>query len=297
MKSLSELIPLAKQKSQKKVAVISAHDQPVLVAIKHAIELNLVTPVLIGNKSKVESLAHEINLNLGGIPVINEPDDHEAAKKAVALVKNGDAHLLMKGLINTSTFLKAIINKETGLKLTRMLSHFALMESKHYHKLIALTDVAMNIKPTFDEKVKIIQNAVQVFHNLGVENPKVAVISPVETVNEKIESTVHAAMLTLMNKRKQITGCSIDGPLALDNAISKEAAIHKGIESEISGDVDILMVPDLDSGNILYKSMIYLGGALTAAIITGADVPIVLTSRSDSDESKLMSIALAAALD
>jgi phosphate butyryltransferase len=177
-----------------------------------------------------------------------------------------------------------------------VLSHLALFEIPGYHKLLAVTDAAMNICPDAEEKVSIIRNAVEVYHRLGQKNPKIAVIGPVEIVNQKIESTVHASMLTLMNRRGQITGCLIDGPLALDNAVNKEAAEHKGIISEVAGDVDIILTPDLNSGNILYKSLIFLAGSTSAAIVMGADSPVVLTSRADSEASKLMSVVLAAAL-
>jgi phosphate butyryltransferase len=203
----------------------------------------------------------------------------------------------MKGLVPTAPFLKAILQKETGIKKRDVLSHFALFELSGYHKLLGVTDAAMNINPDLDEKVSIIRNAIEVYQRLGISEPKVAVIGPLEVVNPKIESTLHAAMLTLMNKRNQITGCKIDGPLALDNAISKEAAELKGIDSEVAGDADIIVTPDLNSGNILYKSLIFLAGGTSAAIIMGADSPVVLTSRADSELSKFMSIVLAAAMD
>ena len=190
-----------------------------------------------------------------------------------------------------------MIAKDNGLRKSAVLSHFALFESKFYHKILGVTDAAMNIAPTFEEKINILNNAVEIMHKLGYSFPKVALIAPVETINDKIESTIHAAMLTMMYKRKQLTGCIVDGPLSLDNAVSLEASKHKGIVSEVAGDADIVMVPELNSGNVLYKSLIFLGGAISAAIVTGAKVPIVLTSRADSEHSKLMSIAFAAALE
>ncbi len=192
--------------------------------------------------------------------------------------------------------LKAVLDKENGLTKGSTLSHFALIESPYYHKLFGITDAAMNILPGFDEKVQILNNAVEVFHRLGIKNPKVAVVGPLEVVNPKIESTTHAAMLTVMNKRGQIQGCIVDGPFAIDNAVSKEAAEHKGIISDVAGDADILLAPDLNSGNILYKTLMFLGGGTSAAVIMGARVPIVLTSRADDERSKMMSIALAAAM-
>ena len=296
MKLLSEIVILAKKKGTSKIVVAAADDKPVLLAIKKAFEEGIVIPVLIGDEKAIRKIASEISFDIQNIEIINEINPGLSAKKAVAYIKEGKASILMKGLVATAPLLKAVLDKETGLRKCATLSHLALFESSFYHKVFAVTDAAMNINPEFEEKVHILTNAVDVFHRLGFKNPKIAVLAPVETVNEKIESTLHAAQLTMMNKRKQINGCIIDGPLALDNAISFEAAEHKGIKSEVAGDADILMVSNLDSGNILYKSLIFLGGALSAAIITGASVPIVLTSRADSEHSKFISIALAAAL-
>jgi phosphate butyryltransferase len=216
---------------------------------------------------------------------------------AVKLIRENKAEILMKGLVQTSTLLKAVLDKENGLRKGNLLSHFALMESPFYHKLLAIADGGVNISPTFEEKVTILENSVEAFHKLGYECPKVAVIGAVETVNPKMETTIHAAMLTQMNKRKQIKGCLVDGPFALDNAVSKEAAKHKGIVSDVAGDADLVLVPNIDAGNILYKALGFLGNATAAAVIMGAKVPIILTSRADSDRSKLMSIALAAAMN
>ena len=202
----------------------------------------------------------------------------------------------MKGLVGTGPMLKAVLDKENGLRKGATLSHVALFETQFYHKLLGVTDAAMNVAPEFEEKVSMVQNAIEVFHKLGITEPKVAIVCAVETVNPKMEATVHAAMLTQMNRRKQIKGCIIDGPLALDNAVSAESAHHKGIVSDVAGDVDLIVTPEIISGNVLYKSMNFLGGATTAAVIMGAKVPIVLTSRADSEKSKLMSIALAAAI-
>jgi phosphate butyryltransferase len=202
----------------------------------------------------------------------------------------------MKGLVSTAPLLKAVLNKEEGLRKGNTLSHFALIESPNYHKLFGVTDAAMNIAPEFHEKVDILNNAVDVFHGLGKENPKVAVLGPLEVVNPKIDSTAHAAMLAKMNNRGQIKNCLVDGPFAVDNAVSKEAAEHKGIYSEVAGDADILMTPELNSGNILYKTLMFMGGCTSAAVIMGAKVPVVLTSRADTEKSKMMSIALAAAM-
>ncbi len=296
MKLVTDLVELAKKKATSIIVVAAADDKPVLLSIKKAFAEEIVIPILIGNERHLREIARDINFDLQNIEIINEIDPVISAKKAVAFINKGKANILMKGLVATAPLLKAVLDKENGLRKNATLSHIALFESTFYHKVFAVTDAAMNINPTLEEKVNILNNAVEVLHRLGIQKPKVAILTPVEIVNVKIESTLHAAQLTIMCKRKQITGCIVDGPLALDTAISLEAAEHKGIVSEVTGDADILMVSNLDSGNILYKSLIFMGGALSAAIITGARVPIVLTSRADSEHSKFLSIALAAAL-
>jgi phosphate butyryltransferase len=202
----------------------------------------------------------------------------------------------MKGMVSTGQLVKAILDKENGLLKGGLLSHMAFFESKYYHKILCVTDAALNIAPDFNEKVSIIKNAVAVYHKLGISQPLIAILASVETVNPKMEATVHGAMLTQMQKRQQIEGCLIDGPLALDNAVSFDAAKHKGITSEVTGNADILLAPDLNAGNILYKSLNFLGGAVCAAVVAGASVPVVLTSRADEDKSKFLSIALAVAI-
>jgi phosphate butyryltransferase len=202
----------------------------------------------------------------------------------------------MKGLLSTGTLLKAVLDKELGLRKGALLSHVAVFESPYYHKLLGVTDAAMNVEPDLEGKIGIIKNAVEVFHKMGNPNPKVAIVGSVETINPKMEATMHAATISMMNYRKQITGCVIDGPLAIDGAVSKKAAELKNITSDVAGDVDIILAPDINGGNILYKSLNFLGGATAAAVIMGARVPIVLTSRGDTEKSKFLSIALAAAI-
>lgn len=297
LQSLASLMEIAKSKTTRRIAVAAAADLPVLQAIKVAMEEKIIEPVLVGDKSGIEKISQEIGLNLSGIKIIDEPNPAKASQKAVIEIREGNADILMKGLVSTGPLLRAVLDKENGLRKGKVLSHIALYESQFYHKLLGVTDAAMNVAPEFDEKVAILQNAVEAFHKLGIENPKVAVVGAVEVVNAKMDATVHAAMLTMMNKRKQIKGCIVDGPLAIDNAVSKEAAEHKGIISDVAGDCDIIVTPDINSGNILYKTLGFLGGGLAAAVLMGAQVPIVLTSRSDSDKSKLLSIALAAAME
>ncbi|OFX89020.1 MAG: phosphate butyryltransferase [Bacteroidetes bacterium GWF2_33_16] len=296
LKSLNDIIELAKVKEKRHLAVAAAADRPVLEAVKNAYEAGIVIPILVGNRAEIEKISKEINFDLTKIEIFEEDDPAKASILAVSLIKEGKAEILMKGLVSTAPLLKAVLDKENGLRKGATLSHFALIESPYYHKLIGVTDAAMNIAPEFNEKVDIVNNAVEVFHRLGNKNPKVAIIGPLEIVNPKIESTSHAAMLTVMNSRGQIKGCTIDGPFAIDNAVSKEAAEHKGIHSDVAGDADILVTPELNSGNVLYKTLMFLGGCTSAAVIMGAKVPIVLTSRADTDKSKMMSIALAAAM-
>lgn len=297
LKNFQQIIDQAKSKTKKRIAVAAAADEHALDAVKNAFELGLIDPILIADKTKLTKIAQELGFDLSNIRVIEESDNAKASAKAVELIRAGEADILMKGLVDTGTLLKAVLDKEKGLRKGGTLSHIALFETQFYPKLLGVTDAAVNINPTFEEKVDMLKNAVEAFHRLGVKEPKVAIIGAVEVVNSKMEATQHAALMTMMNKRKQIKGCIVDGPLALDNAVSKESAEHKGIQSEVSGDVDILLTPDIDAGNILYKSLNFLGGATAGAVIMGAAVPIVLTSRADSEKSKLYSIALAAAME
>jgi phosphate butyryltransferase len=297
LKNLNELLERAKQKSGSKVVVASAEDKAVLLAIKEAMMKGIVTPILVGNSDIIRRTMDEIGLDQSGIAIINSASVEEAANSAVKLIHDGYGDILMKGNIQTGILLKAALNKEFGLKHDGILSHFALFELGSYHKLLGVTDAAMNIAPDLTAKIAILNNAASVMRRLGVKLPKIAVLGPVETVNPKIESTVHASILSLMNKEGKITGCLVEGPYSLDIAVSAEAAKHKGIVSTVAGDPDIILCPNLDTGNALYKSINFLAGGMVAAIITGAHVPIVLTSRSDSEQSKLMSIIFAAAME
>lgn len=295
--SLDQLLSIAKSRKIKKIAVAAADDKHVLKAVKYATSSGIIVPVLIGNEVNIYTLSENLDFDLTNIEIINEPNPEKACVMAVDLLRNGDAHILMKGMVNTSTLLHVVLDKGKGLRKSDILSHVALFETPHYPKLLAITDAAMNISPGLNEKVAIINNAVELFHKLGMEKPKTAVIGAVEAVNPKMEATIHASLLTMMNQRGQIKGCIVDGPLALDNAVSKEAAHQKGLDSEVAGDADIIVVPDINSGNVLYKSLNFLGGGTSAAVIMGAQVPVVLTSRADSEKSKYMSIILAAAME
>lgn len=296
VRKLSSLVDIAKSKRKRKIAVAAAGDHHVLEAIENAASHGIIEPILVGDKSKIREIATKINFDITDIEVIDVPDPYEACLTATKLIGEGKAEILMKGLVSSGLLLKAVLNKEFGLRTGSLLSHVALFETPYYHKLLGVTDAAMNVDPDLEEKIAIIKNAVNVFHGLNIENPKVAILGSVETINPKMEATMHAATISMMNYRKQITGCIIDGPLALDGAISQDAAKLKNITSDVAGDADLILAPDINGANILYKSLNFLGGATAAAVIMGAKVPIVLTSRGDSEKSKFLSIALAAAI-
>ncbi len=296
LEELSALMERAKSGKPKRIAVAAAADRPVLEAVCGAVQEGIAEPILVGNKGEIEAILDSLGVSAGSIEIVDVPDPVEASVRAVSLIKKGNADILMKGLVATGPLLKAVLDKEGGLRTGGLISHVGVFKSPYYHKLIAVTDAAMNVAPSFEEKVCILTNAADMFHRLGVSEPKIAVLAAVETVNPKMEATIHAAMLTQMNRRNQIKGCLVDGPLALDNAVSKEAAEHKGIVSDVAGDADLLLVPNIESGNLVYKAMNFLGGAVAAGIVLGAGAPIVLTSRADSEETKLYSIALAASI-
>lgn len=294
VKTLDELLELAKVKAKKTLSVAVAQDNVVLKAVVEAVKLQIVDAILVGDEEKIREIAAKENLSLENITIVNEKNIVGAATKAVELVTNGEAHFIMKGMLGTSDLLKAVLNKEAGLRGKGLLSHVMVYDIPSYHKLLFLTDGGMVTYPELKDKIEIINNAVEVAHALQINVPKVAPICAVEVVNPSMQATLDAAALSLMNKRGQIKGCLIDGPLGLDNAISKEAAEHKGIISEVAGDSDILLVPNIEAGNFLGKSLTYFAKAESAGIIVGAKCPVVLVSRADSAKSKLYSIALGA---
>ena len=292
--SLEELFDKDKNSEKKKLALAVAHDEHALQAVKEAYQENIIEPILVGDEQKIRSIASEIGFDISALRIIDEKNEVKAVEAAVRLVRTGDAQILMKGNVATATLLKGVLNKEWGLRSGKILSHFALFEIKGYHKLLGITDVAMNIAPDLDTKIGILNNAVSYLNKVGIDHPKVAVISAAETVNNGMPSSVEAAIIAKMSDRKQIKNCVVDGPLALDNAISKESAEHKGIESKVAGDADLLLVPNIEAGNVLYKSLSFFAEVKISAVILGAKAPIVLTSRSDSHETKQNSIKLAA---
>jgi phosphate butyryltransferase len=297
VKRLEELVNMAALKGRRKLIVAVAQDKDVLLAVKSASVAGLIEPLLVGDPDEIKAAAREAGLDISNIGIFPVTDKQQACNMAAGMARDNKNSILMKGMVTTGILMKAVLDKGNGLMSGSLLSHIAFFESPYYHKLICVTDAALNIAPDVQEKAGIINNAVNALHRLGIALPKVAILAAVETINPKMEATAHAALLVAMQKRNQIRGCLLDGPLALDNAISAEAAHHKGIDSEVAGDADLLVAPEITSGNILYKSLIFLGGAVTAAMIVGASVPVVLTSRSDSDKSKFLSIALAAAME
>jgi phosphate butyryltransferase len=296
IRKLDELVSLAKERDKKTIAIAAAQDKVVLEAVVQAVKDNIVDAILVGDKDKILALVEELNVDISNMRIVDESDTNKAAAKAVELVSKGEAQFLMKGILGTADLLKAVLNKEVGLKTSNLLSHVMIYDVPTYHKLLFLTDGGMVPYPELKDKVGIINNAVKVAHGLSIEKPKIAPICAVEVVNPSMQATLDAAALSSMNKRRQIKGCIIDGPLALDNAISEEAAHHKGIVSEVAGDADILLVPNIEAGNFLGKSLTYFAKAESAGVIVGAKCPVVLVSRADSAKSKLYSIALGAVL-
>lgn len=274
-------------------AVAHPCERTALSGALEARDKGLIAPILVGPADKIEAAAKTSGLDLGEIEIIDVQHSHAAASKAVALIRDGRAELLMKGSLHTDELLSAVVARDTGLRTGRRISHVFVMDVPTYHKVIVVTDAAINIAPTLEDKVDICQNAIDLAVSLGVEKPKIAILAAVETVTSKMQATLDAAALCKMAERGQITGGILDGPLAFDNAISKEAAQIKGIHSDVAGDPDILLVPDLEAGNILAKQLSFLANADSAGLVLGARVPIILTSRADSVRSRIASCAVA----
>ncbi len=296
LKSFNDILTTVKDKSPKRVAVAVAQDDAVLEAVQGAREQKIADFILVGDIEKINDTAHKLGICLDEVQIVHEPDDRKAAYRAVALVSSGQADVLMKGLINTADLLRAVLDKEVGLRTGRVLSHTAVYELPGFDRLLMITDGGMNIAPTLQQKADIIQNSVQLAKVLGISPAKVAVLAAVEVINPDMPATLEAAALTKMADRGQIKGAIVDGPLALDNAISLEAAKHKGIKSPVAGLADILVTPDIEAGNMLGKSLVYIAKGKIAGLVLGAAKPVVVTSRADTYEAKLMSIALGALL-
>ena len=289
----NRLIAAAKNVPPLATAVAHPCDETSLRGALEAAEAGLISPILVGPKNKIEGVAQTSSLDLAEAEIVDAPHSHAAAEKAVELVRTGKAELLMKGSLHTDELLAEVVKRETGIRTGRRISHVFLMDVPTYHKVLIVTDAAINIAPALEDKVDICRNAIDLAIALGVKKPKVAILAAVETVTSKMPSTIDAAALCKMADRGQITGGVLDGPLAFDNAISKDAARVKGIHSEVAGDPDILLVPDLEAGNMLAKQLSFLANADSAGLVLGARVPIILTSRADSVRSKIASCAVA----
>ena len=264
-----------------------------LIGAVEAAKKNLIVPLLVGPADEIRAIAKSAGIDLGGLEIVEAATGHEAAAKAVALIREGRAEVLMKGSLHTDELMSAIVSREGGLRTGRRISHAFIMDVPTYHKVLIVTDAAINIAPTLEDKVDICQNAIDLAISLGREKPKVAILAAVETVTSKMPATLDAAALCKMAERGQIKGGILDGPLAFDNAISKEAAVTKGINSQVAGDPDILLAPDLEAGNILAKQLSFLANADSAGMVLGARVPVILTSRADSVRSRIASCAVA----
>ncbi|MBW9170051.1 phosphate butyryltransferase [Clostridium estertheticum] len=293
-KTFDKILDTAKAQGMKTVVVAVAQDEPVLEAVRDAKKNGIANAVLVGDKEKIIFIAKNIGMDASEFEIIDEKNVSKAALTAVQIVSSGKADMLMKGLIDTATFLRAVLNKEVGLRTGKLMSHVAVFEIPEYDRLIFLTDVAFNMYPELKEKKSIINNSVAVAKACGVELPKVAVVCAVEVVNPGMPATLDAAMLSKMNDRGQIKGCIVDGPLSLDIAISEEAANHKNIQSPVAGKADILVMPNIEAGNSMYKCLNYTTKSKSGGLLVGTSAPVILTSRADTPETKLHSIALAA---
>ncbi|HOI25028.1 MAG TPA: phosphate acyltransferase [Caldisericia bacterium] len=294
IKSFQEALEFTKAYDAQKMVVVSAGDEDVLAAIVNASRLKIVTPVLIDSKEKIKQhLPPDVSIN--DFEIIDEADQVKQCRIALQMINEEKAEILMKGMISTPVLLKEVLNKEYGIRKSKLLSHVGVIKSECYHKMILMTDGGMVTDYSLENKIEILKNAAQVSKALGFYPAKAALISAIETITPNIQSTMDAAIITRMSDRKQLAGIIADGPMAVDNAVSREACEHKGIVSAIAGDVDIMLMPNIESGNIFYKVLIYLGGGKveSAGIVVGAKVPVVVPSRADTPDNKLNAIMIA----
>lgn len=274
-------------------AVVHPCEATALLGAVEAARRGLIVPLLVGPAARIAETAASSNIDLGDLQIIDVPHSHASAAKAVELIREGRAEILMKGSLHTDELMAAVVSRDGGLRTARRISHVFVMDVPTYHKVLIVTDGAINIAPTLEDKVDICQNAIDLAISLGLEKPKVAILAAVETVTSKMSATLDAAALCKMAERGQIKGGLLDGPLAFDNAISKQAAETKGIKSPVAGDPDILLAPDLEAGNILAKQLSFLANADSAGLVLGARVPVILTSRADSVRSRIASCGVA----
>jgi phosphate acetyltransferase len=288
-----QLVARCKSLAPVSTAVVHPCERSALAGAAEAAAAGLITPIYVGPQARITEIARENGISLGSAQIIDAAHSHAAAEQAVALVREGRAELLMKGSLHTDELLGAVVARDSGLRTGRRISHVFIMDVPTYHKVLVVTDAAINIAPSLEDKVDICQNAIDLAMSLGLKQPKVAILAAVETVNSKMPATLDAAALCKMADRGQIKSALLDGPLAFDNAINKEAARTKGIKSEVAGDPDILLAPDLEAGNILAKLLSFLAKADSAGLVVGARVPIILTSRADSVRARIASCAVA----
>lgn len=293
MRTLDEIVEAVRDRPVRTVAVAVAEHESILSAVRQAVEWGIAEAVLVGDRDRIAAAAEAAELDLSDVSVIDERSDLAAAATATGLVSSGRADILMKGQLHTDDFLRAVLHRERGLRSGHVMSHVFILETTHLGRLTLVTDGAMNISPDLVQKADIILNAVYLAKLLGVETPKVGVLAATELVNPQMQATVDAAVLSKMSERRQFPCCEIDGPFALDNAISEMAAEVKRIGGPAAGKCDVLLVPEIEAGNMLAKSYVYLGQGRVAGVLVGASAPVVLTSRSDSAEAKLYSIATA----
>jgi len=295
IKELKDILSILKNQNKAILSVAAAENKEVLQAVKDSVEIGIIKPILVGDSEKIKSISKEIKFDLSGIKIINSNSIEESAKIAIELVSSKKADFVMKGILDTSILLKSVLNKDYGLRTDSLLSHVMIYQMENYHKLLLLTDGGMNISPNYEEKEKILKNAIEAANALGIENIKVACIAAKEKVNPKMQATVDGELLQKASiEGKFGENVIVEGPLSLDIALSKDASKIKGFESKVSGDTDILLMPTIETGNGIGKSFTYMANAKSAGVIMGAKSPIVLVSRVDSSESKLYSIAYGA---
>lgn len=292
LKTYDEIVERACQLGPKTIAVAKPDSIDVMFALEQARQKGMINSILVGDKEKIINIGRKLNIDLLKYEVIDTANDSDAANTTVKLVREKQAELLMKGMLGTAQILKAVLSKEIGLRTKRLLSHAYTLSLKKYNKLLTITDAAMNIAPTLEQKAQIMQNVIEFCQSLEIKQPKIAALAALEMVNPNMQATIDAACLSKMAQRGQITGAIVDGPLAFDNAVSRKAAMHKGINSSISGEIDAVLVPDIESGNILAKSLVYLADAEPAGVLLGTASPVILVSRSDTALAKVRSIAL-----
>ena len=291
-KSIEDLVTAARSEGPIKIAVAAGHDPDVIEALKEAQAMGLAEGIFVGNSNRIQFLAEEVGFKIRSEQILNEPDEAKAALKAIALIREGKASLLMKGKINTATLIRAVLDREGGLRTGRLLSQVIVFQIPGIHRLMIMTDAAINIAPTLMQKAEICRNAIEVAHAIGLAKPNLAAICALEFVNAEMPATLDAAGLTLMNRRGQIEGAYIEGPIALDVPLSRFASERKRIESPLVEATDIFLAPDIEAANILYRAILYFAKGESGGIVLGARVPLILLSRAETSQTKIRSIAL-----